>query len=167
MMNKEKIILSIISWLTVLVSIAMIINFSSENGEESTATSDGVVESIIEVIPNGDEITPAQKNEMKFSVRKMAHYGVYMLLGFCLINAFCTTFPMKKKYLYLIVVPFPILFAIFDEFVVQYVSFGRAPQWQDVLVDSIGAISGILLYLILTIAYGALIKKINSKRKSV
>ena len=166
-MNKEKIILSIISWLTVIISIAMILNFSSENGEESTANSDGVVESIIEVLPNGDEITPVQKNEMKFSVRKIAHFGVYMLLGFCLINAVCTTFSIKRRYLYLIVIPFPILFAIFDEFVIQSMSFGRVPQWFDVLVDSIGSVSGLLLYLIITLLYNALMKKINSKRKSV
>ncbi len=165
-MNREKIILSVISWLTVIISIAMIINFSSESGEESNATSDGVVESIIEVLPNGDDITPTQKINMKFSVRKMAHYGVYMLLGFCLINAMCITFPIKMVYAYIISLPLPFLYAIFDEFVIQKKAFGRAPQWLDVCIDYIGAISGILLYLIFILSYNFLMKKINAKRKS-
>ena len=165
-MNKEKIILSVISWLTVIVSIAMIYNFSSQSGEESSATSDSVVDSIVEVLPNGDDITPTQKNDIKFSVRKMAHYGVYMLLGFCVINAICITFPIKRVFSYIIALPLPCLFAIFDEFFIQYKSFGRMPHWIDVLIDSIGSTTGIILYLLLTVFYSVLMKKIYEKRKS-
>ncbi len=165
-MNKEKIILSIISWLTVIISIAMIMNFSSESGEESNSTSSEVVDSIIEVLPNGDNITPVQKNNLKFSVRKLAHLGIYMLLGFCLINAVCITFSVRKLFAYLVSFPLPFLYAIFDEFIIQNKTFGRAPQWLDVGIDYLGAICGMLLYILFTLSYSFLLKKIAKKRKS-
>ena len=90
-MNK-KVLSIVLSWILVAVVILIIVNFSLESGEKSTNTSEEVVDSIINSSTN---ITSEQRETISMLIRKVAHFGIYMLLGFCLFNAFSVTFSRK------------------------------------------------------------------------
>ena len=117
-MNKQKIIVMALSWIIVIITMIMISNFSMQDGERSAETSDKIVDTIVEMMPNKDQITVQQKNNIRFSVRKLAHFGIYMLLGFTLINAFRNSFPIKTVFISLISAASSFLFATCDEFLI-------------------------------------------------
>ncbi len=75
------------------------------------------------------------------SVRKMAHYLLFALGGgivFCVLNCFCI------KHKMLIAIFLGMLLACADEFH-QFYSSNRGPQMTDVVLDSFGVVSGVLL----------------------
>lgn len=143
---KEKIILAL-SWVCVFICMIMIFNFSSEDGETSSSTSQSVVENILGIVMDKEDITPEVVKKYQFPVRKAAHFGIYMLLGFSLACAYRMTFKNKKILPYVISLPTAALYAISDEFHQKFAA-GRSPSTKDVLIDSGGALTGILIYLI-------------------
>ena len=162
-MNKQKIIIISFSWLIVLVTMFMIFNFSRQDGETSKETSDKVVDIIVELSPNKAQITDQQKDVIRFSVRKLAHFGIYMLLGFTLINAFIYSFKIKSVFNALSSVSFAFLFAVIDEFLIQGNTSGRAPQWTDVLIDTLGSIIGVSFFILIIFIYNKLLIKNKTK----
>ena len=146
---KQKIIMISLSWLAVLATIIMILNFSFENAEESSDTSEGVIKDILEVVMPEEEITPTVIRKFQIPIRKIAHFGIYMLLGFCLANAFKYTVSLKQVYIYAIAFSSLFLFSIIDEMIIQALSDGRAPQFTDCLIDSSGGLLGILIYILI------------------
>lgn len=141
---KNKIII-IFSWLLVLASMLMIYNFSAENAETSTATSEGVVVQILDIFMDKEEITPPVIKKYQFPIRKAAHFGIYMLLGFCMLSAFEKTFKIKIWLNIVFSLISCVLYAISDE-IHQNFSAGRGPSPKDVLIDSAGALCGILIF---------------------
>ena len=141
---KNKIII-IFSWLLVLASMLMIYNFSAENAETSTATSEGVVVQILDIFMDKEEITPPVIKKYQFPIRKAAHFGIYMLLGFCMLSAFEKTFKIKIWLNIVFTLISCVLYAISDE-IHQNFSAGRGPSPKDVLIDSAGALCGILIF---------------------
>ena len=154
-MNK-KVLSIVLSWLMVAIVMFIIVNFSLESSEKSTATSEQIVNS---VISGADTITNSQREMISLVTRKLAHFGIYMLLGFCLFNAFSFTLSKKFVYLELFSCLFAFLFSLFDEFVIQNIAFDRAPQITDVLIDFAGIIVGTAVYLALFI----IVRKFNKK----
>lgn len=141
---KEKVVLAL-SWVCVFISMLMIFNFSSEDGEKSSSTSQKVVESVLGIVMDKEDITPEVVHKYQFPIRKAAHFGIYMLLGFSLACAYRTTFKNKKFFPYIISLPTAALYAVTDE-LHQKFTFGRTPSFKDVLIDSAGALTGILIY---------------------
>ena len=88
-MKSRKLVI-ILSWLCVMATMTMIFLFSSQNAEKSTETSTGFVEDVLQTVLPKDEVTPelVQRTQMVIPFRKIAHFGIFMLLGFSLINAF-------------------------------------------------------------------------------
>lgn len=142
---KNKVIL-ICSWICVALTMLMIFCFSSEDAEKSSETSSEVIEGVLDIVLPKDEITPEVVKKYQFPFRKAAHFGIYMLLGFCLANAF--QFSIKKKWY----ISYPcslasgIVYSITDEWH-QGFSEGRGPSARDVLIDSSGVLVGILIFL--------------------
>ena len=141
---KNKIII-IFSWFLVLASMLMIYNFSAESAEKSTTTSGGVVVQILDIFMDKEEITPPVIKKYQFPIRKAAHFGIYMLLGFCMLSAFEKTFKIKIWLNIVFSLISCVLYAISDE-IHQNFSAGRGPSPKDVLIDSAGALCGILIF---------------------
>ena len=160
----KKIVIHTLSWLAVLITMITIVNFSLEDGEKSSETSGGVVDTIIEMSPNKDEITPLQRNNITISVRKLGHFCAYFILSFFLTNAFSLLFNKIMPYPMLLALAGSLQFALFDEFVVQARTSGRAAEWADIVTDFSGAIFGALMFLSLWFVVRFIIKMI--KRKS-
>ena len=156
---KQKIIMISLSWLAVLATIIMILNFSFENAEESSDTSEGVIKDILEVVMPEEEITPTVIRKFQIPIRKIAHFGIYMLLGFCLSNAFKYSISIKQIFIYVIAFGSLFSFSIIDEMIIQSLSDGRAPQFLDCLIDSSGGILGIIIYMLISHITNKILKK--------
>ena len=142
---KNKIII-IASWVCVALTMIIIFAFSEENAEKSTQTSSGVIENVLTIVMPKDEITDDVVEKYQFPFRKAAHFGIYMLLGFSLANAYINTIKNKPWLSYLLGLVTGFLYAISDEWH-QGFSAGRWPSFKDVMIDSAGVLVGIGLFV--------------------
>ena len=154
-----KKILIIASWLTVVVTMIIIFCFSQEDMEKSSQTSEGITEEILNIIIPEEEITPQKIADFHPTMRTIAHFGIFMLLGFCFANAFRVTFKIKLIFNYILAFASSVTYAIFDEIHQNFT--GRALELKDILVDSFGAFIGILFFMVFFIIYKILSKKKN------
>lgn len=155
---KVKVIIIVFSWLMVLASMLMIFNFSEESGEQSAETSGGVIKDVLGVFMPEEEITDEVVEKHQYPFRKVAHFGIFMLLGFCLANAFRNTIKLNLIYTYLISFGSVILYASFDE-IHQALSINRGPSFKDVLIDSLGGLIGVCLFALMIYLLDMLINR--------
>lgn len=131
-----------LSWMLVIFL------FSSKTGNEIDSEKGFIVDSVVDVF-EGDEFTeyPAEqqqqiKNEYSFYISKIAHFIEYGILCFFV---FLTFIGLKKHNLrYIIGIVVCCLYAISDEFHQMY-SSGRTPRFLDVLIDTLGAFTAVLV----------------------
>lgn len=140
-MKKNK-----LSIIPVIIWALIIYIMSSFNAEESANQSNFIV-NIIASIFNINNISL-----LSLIIRKLAHYIEYLILGILVINMFIKNNIPKS---YLISIIFCVIYAISDE-IHQFIIPGRACQIKDILIDSIGSITGIYLY-----------KLISKRKKSI
>lgn len=129
MKNKRNLIIVIIWMLLIFI-------MSSFDATESTNQSNFIVNIITDIfkIENIELLS--------FIIRKLAHFTEYLILGFLTINMLNKN-DISKKYLISIIIC--IIYATSDEIHQIFVP-GRACQIRDVLIDSIGSITGVYLY---------------------
>ena len=134
--------------LPMLLVMAVIFAFSAMPGDESGETSGRiltVVVNIAEFVTH--EAVPHDKAVIMHGVlRKCAHFTEYALLGITAVLAFykARLGKLKNAILPLIV---SVLYAASDEFHQMFVA-GRGPSVRDVLIDSLGALTGIIILLL-------------------
>ncbi|AKP68266.1 VanZ family protein [Companilactobacillus ginsenosidimutans] len=89
-------------------------------------------------------------NFLEFFIRKGAHFGTYFVLGILLCLALYTYF--KGNVALKIFIPWMVAtgLAAFDEFH-QGLTGGRSPMVEDVILDSVGALTAILITLLILI----------------
>ncbi len=148
-MKKQKIINTTFLILLILGCL-LIFFFSSQNGEESTKTSSGVVKFILSIfIPSFSTLVEEEQvlliREYSHLIRKLAHFSEFMYLGF---TAFSYLSTKEKKIQILkrglIAFIFGVIYAISDE-VHQIFTSSRGPSARDVLIDSSGVFTGVLV----------------------
>ena len=153
----------VISWALVLFTMMIIFNFSAETSEQSTKTSEGVVVQVLDVFMEKENITPPVIKKFHSPMRKLAHFGIYMLLGFCVINAFEKTFHIKAWKNITLSAILCVLYAISDE-IHQNFTEGRGPQLTDVIIDSCGTFVGIAMFIAFIAIYNNLVLPKLEKR---
>ena len=157
---KNKIIIAV-SWVLVIFSMVIIFAFSSEDSNKSAQTSGTVTDVVLKPVAP-EHKTPELVKKVNFSVRKLAHFSAFAMLGFFTVNAFNMTFK-KRLFIFSIISFFTtVLYAVFDEIHQKFVS-GRVMSIKDVIIDSCGAIFGILLYLLILL----IIKKVKNRKKKI
>ena len=146
----------VLSFLPALLIMVAIFRFSSQNADDSSTESIRITQELLCAIRDQLRLswTPAQLSlyieRSEFFIRKLAHFSEYAALGLSLIlpmHAFYSG-SFKKKTLFLISWMVCIAYAASDE-LHQFFSPGRSPQIRDVVIDSFGALAGILLGLLL------------------
>ena len=129
----------------------VIFMFSANNADESNKQSNAVFNTVIEFVnPVYDSLDTTAQAEYKdtatFIIRKLAHFSEYALLG---ILAFINFSKVKKLgYRGLFAAVFSCIYASSDEIHQLFVP-GRAGQVRDVLIDTSGAVAGILLAILI------------------
>lgn len=140
-MNKKHLI-----WLPVILFMVLIFYLSHQPATTSSELSTGITEVIIQAI---EKIIPDMDFDMEnlnHTVRKNAHFFAYLFLGVLVINA-CRKSGIKG-FLYAFIIS--VLYAMSDEFHQLFVP-GRAGQVKDIIIDSAGAATGILGYLVVSL----------------
>ncbi len=146
---KKRLIVMILSALVIATAL-MIFLFSAQNGAESGDASDRITRWLLKVFYGGfSDLKAERQNELvrawSLWVRKTGHFGEFFLLGL-----------FVRLLLHWLPVPYrsPIgfgasaLYAVTDEIHQKYVS-GRAAMAGDVLIDSAGALCGVMLAVLL------------------
>lgn len=139
-MRKKKIItiILIIAWM------GLVFQFSHQPSYDSSELSGGITKAILNLL----KITELENYEqLETVIRKLAHYSIYALGGLLIllhVNLYKISTNRKK------VISFAIgtLYAITDE-IHQLFVLGRSCEFRDVVIDSLGVATGILILLII------------------
>lgn len=152
-MNIKKIILLIL----VLIWMGIIYNFSSNDTNNSNNKSINVISSVSEKtiditnsahITNLDSKSKAKElsQNLNLPLRKVAHGSVYFILCILLILLF-KEYKINRCYVLSVIVCF--LYACSDEFHQLFV-YGRTSSIIDILIDTLGSIIALGIYIILS-----------------
>lgn len=150
-MRKNRII-SVILVILTLLWLSVIFGFSGEDSSSSDQTSGKVTETVLTVaVENFKEKPASEQDELikKYNhpIRKLAHFSEYAVLGVLVcLTVFSFIGPSRALSLYSLLCC--IFFSSADEIVQRFMP-GRSCQLTDVLIDSSGALFGIILTAIL------------------
>lgn len=164
---KKIILIRIVSFVLLLAVMIAIFLFSAETSAESSETSGKVIVTIAKILkPNFEELQPAEKEQFVGSLqsvtRTLAHFLIFAALGFFAANSLLT-FKLNNKKRFLIAIAFSVVYALSDELHQHFVP-GRAFQFSDLAVDTLGSCFGILIWLTLFYIAKKIYKKIKFKK---
>lgn len=142
-------------WFAVIVWMCVIFSFSAQPAKKSDKTSTGTIKKVASVIsPKFRKLPKTEKNKKaeKYNhiARKTAHFSEYAVLGM-LCFAALGTYCMKKKKRVLMALAISALYAVTDEMHQIFVP-GRACRFFDILIDSGGALTGIIILAVIVMA---------------
>lgn len=144
----KKTQIKIFKIILIVIWMAIVFSFSNQGGTKSGNTSRKVTVAVVQVISD----KPIEENEQLIEkvdkvIRKLAHYTIYTIGGFLIMNyAYTTDKKPKEKVIYSIL--FGAGYAVTDELHQFFVS-GRSARIFDVGIDTLGVATGILIYLII------------------
>ncbi len=142
-MRRKRIIYTVLC----IIWMMIIFLFSNQNATTSQSTSDKVASGIvgtIEVITNQEMGKEEKYNwieNIRFIVRKSAHFFLYFVLGI-FVYGMLSSYAVSKAFLFSIA--FCFLYACSDE-IHQIFSVGRTAKILDILIDTSGSFVGSLL----------------------
>lgn len=134
----------VISWLAVFFWMVLIFRLSSQPAFESNDLSLGITDRIIRFLGT---LIRYDIDRLNHIVRKGAHFSAYLILAILIYNAVNQSKISGWKSVVL-VISLCVLNAISDE-VHQLFVEGRSGQPSDVLIDSIGAVTGMGIFKLL------------------
>lgn len=139
-MKNKKLIFTILT----LIWTAVIFAFSLQSGDISGDLSGSVLETILGFFMPSVLNNPERLKLFHLVLRKCAHFTEFMILGVLARNAIQY---MEFHYKGICAMAFCVSIAAIDETLQLFVS-GRAGRVQDVLIDSAGAVMGIVLVVV-------------------
>ncbi len=124
-----------------VVWIMVIFSFSMQSGEESSELSGGIVAGFVEFVFGGKF---QYVEELEFFIRKLAHFTEYLVLGVLVMQTMRQTCYSKRVLVCMVASMLVcVLVASCDE-TIQLFSGGRCGQVKDVVLDSCGALGGVV-----------------------
>ena len=168
-MNKQilKHVIRYILMICIIMIGSIIFGFSAENGDKSASTSTKVARFIVihsEKIKSEEQIN-REVEMIQPIIRKIAHFSIYTLLGFCIMGC-AATYKGSKIIKFDISVIISFLYACTDEWHQSFIP-GRSAQFSDVCLDTLGAFLGIMVILIAIWIYEASVKRSSKKIKTL
>ena len=157
---KKNLIFKRVLFLILLaIAFYVIYNFSAQNGEMSGSLSQKVTEFIVKIVSKVKTMDSVTKlhwiEKLHPIIRKLAHFGVYTVVGFSIMGFMCT-FDIRNIFKVLISFGVGATYAISDE-VHQYFIPGRSARVLDVCIDSAGVLTGIFILVIIIVFTEAII----------
>lgn len=148
--------------------VGFIFSNSLRNGVESGNQSHTVHEIVNEVSEQLGIEEPISEGDL----RTLAHFGEFAVLGLLLCgNLLCFGLTdlkqrIQKDILYFSsLIPICFTVALIDEFIQKF-SDGRASQWEDVLIDTLGGLLATLLFATVFVIIKAIQAKTRSRLQS-
>ena len=138
----KRIILRIVLLISIILTSLIIFEFSNQNANDSKEVSGKITEKIV------------NKNKAESIIRKIAHYFIYTLLGFE-IMLFISTFKIKEFDRISFSLIGGMIYAMLDEIHQAFIP-GRGALITDVMLDSLGVMTGIFICLLIIKLYKSL-----------
>lgn len=138
---------AIVSWTLVLLWMLLIFKFSNQAADKSNGLSIGVADIIINAIKGFLPGEAFSTDNLNHIVRKAAHFTAYLILSILSCNALMQS-GIKAVKNFISALGICVLYAASDEVHQLFIS-GRSGQPADVLIDSLGAVVGIGIYMLL------------------
>ena len=132
------------SYIAVVLWMGLIFFFSSEPADDSKELSTGVTEVILSVVEAVSPDSDLFMENLHHFVRKNAHFFIYFVLGMLVRRALRLS-EIRGKKGNVLALAICIVYAISDELHQLFVP-GRGAQVKDVVIDSTGALVGIIIY---------------------
>lgn len=153
--------------ITALIAIFVtIFGFSNQNSETSAGLSQKVTNFVVEFVPSIKNMPEKEKEQAEYRIekiiRKIAHYSIYTLVGI-LLMALMSTYKIKELDRIAISMIIGVIYAATDEIHQAFVP-GRGPLVTDVILDSIGVLTGICIVLLV---YKIICKMCRHKCKNI
>lgn len=156
----SRIIFSILA----ILCMIMIFCFSLENSDESSETSMKLTDTAVHIVVDDFEDLPEKKqltilDKATFIIRKSAHFSLFAMLGFLVSMSVG-----RRKFFSIAsagAVIFCFLYAVSDEFHQSFVP-GRSCEFRDMMIDTSGAVTGMLISMVIMFIF----RKISQKRKN-
>lgn len=128
----------------VVIWMGIIFYLSHQPASASSALSGGILEWVLRLVP-----FDVDEEFVHFLVRKGAHFSAYFMLGMLLMHAI----RVKRLIVGMGVSLFiAVLYAASDEFHQTFIA-GRSGEVRDVMIDSVGAIVGIIVYVVVMLYF--------------
>ncbi|MGM9681738.1 MAG: VanZ family protein [Eubacteriales bacterium] len=168
-MKKSGWIQMIFAVLTILWMIVIFL-FSSQSGEASSETSGRIVDQIAPILIRdfenlSDAVRRSRIDSLTHVIRKLAHFSEYAFLG--MLSFFALPWNRLKRLPHILIAfGIGVFYAATDE-IHQNFSNGRSPAVTDVLIDSAGALAGILLAWLIFILILSFSQKRRRKRSGM
>lgn len=158
----KKIQIKVVKIILIIIWMITVFRFSNQGGTESSSTSAKVTKVIVDVVVNDkkEENKVQIANKIEKVVRKFAHYTIYTIGGVLIMNYAYTTDKTKKQQTFGSLL-FGAFYAVTDE-VHQYFVPGRSARVFDVGIDTLGVITGIIIFTIII----SIINKIRNVKKN-
>lgn len=158
---------------SVMLNMAVIFAFSAESREESGDRSGNVTEMIVRLLyPGYDDLSFSEQVDAVESVhrivRKAAHFLEYALLGFltAALMLFLRRYLSKRRIerwkTWFYPTEFCFLYAVSDE--VHQIFSDRGSSAKDVIIDTAGAVFGIILIQLIVGVFGRLLSRKKKKK---
>ena len=148
MQNWRKPKLSVFFWIAAAVWCGVLFYFSGQSGAESSKLSLRVTRFVLRMLP----FLPYAESELNNILRDIAHFGIFAVEGFLLGSAMMTLLPERALGGALSVLICAIV-AVLNEYHQSFTE-GRACEVKDMLIDSGGALAGVLFAaLLLALAF--------------
>ena len=136
----------IVKIILIVIWMIVVFNFSNQGGNESSGTSSKVTKIVLDIVTKDKEEHNKQTMEkVEKVIRKGAHYTIYTIGGFLIMN-YTYSIEKTKKQKILESLLFGSFYAVIDE-IHQYFVPGRSARLFDVGIDTLGVLTGILIYL--------------------
>lgn len=163
---KESLSKIIILFL-ILFTFYIIFQFSGQNGTNSQNISEMVTERLVNITHNTKNMTKYEKDILikKYHpiVRKIAHFSIYMILGF-LIMMYMNIIRCNYKIKFIATLLIGVSYAISDEIHQIFVP-ERTAKVFDIIIDTFGVLIGIHFSNILVNFYKKMLNKYTSNVK--
>ncbi len=147
-----------------ILCMIMIFCFSLENSDESSETSMKFTDTAVHIVVDDFDDLPEKEqlsilDRATFIIRKSAHFSLFAMLGFLV------SMSVGRRKLFSIasvgVVIFCFLYAVSDEIHQSFVP-GRSCEFRDMMIDTTGAITGMIVSMVIMFIF----IKLSEKRKN-
>lgn len=154
--KKKKVIITVFAGIALLLVYMMIFSFSADTASESSVLSEGITNWFLELCnrftgggqAEAESIQSAEDSLLvEGVVRKMAHFGEYMLLG--LLSFIIAVLWIEKMKVSVRIVAIQLVISASLDELHQYFVPGRYASVRDVMIDTAGGIAGILLIFLM------------------
>ena len=150
MINKKIVIWGLLVLVWMIFIFVMSEMDANTSDDQSKTIAVGIVNKYDEIIGASPKTLKKHKtkefiDDTNYFFRKLSHAFVYLVLAVLLMNFLIALKKMPFYQYYLISISICFLYACMDEYHQTFVN-GRTGQFSDVLIDSVGALLGCIIF---------------------